>query len=80
MHSKSEKKNNSENCCSSGGTERNNQQTAMQDNELLIFLREKQNATKEESFSKLGGPLLPPLFVWAKTNKTIPKLRVENLN
>lgn len=51
-----------------------------QDNELLIFLREKQNATKEESSSKLGGPLLPPLFVWAKTNKTIPKLRVENLN
>lgn len=77
---RSEKKNNSENCCSSGGTERNNQQTAMQDNELLIFLREKQNATKEESSSKLGGPLLPPLFVWAKTNKTSPKLRVENLN
>lgn len=30
----------------------------MQDNELLIFLREKQNATKEES-SRQGGPLLP---------------------
>lgn len=52
----------------------------MQDDELLIFLREKQYATKEESSSKQGGPLLPPLFVWAKTNKTSPKLRVENLN
>lgn len=51
----------------------------MQDNELLIFLREKQNANKEESFRQ-GAPRLPLLFVWPKTNKTSPKLRVENLN
>lgn len=34
----------------------------MQDNELLIFLREKQNATKEES-SRQGGRASAPATV-----------------
>lgn len=79
------KKNNSENCCACGKqTEIINKKNCARTEEPCRIMSywfsyvRKQNANKEES-SKQGGPLLPLMFVWPKTNKTSPKLRVENL-